>query len=103
MGARIRLGRGHRSSDAMVYLKMLRSRARLNPPPPNPLADPIAHIKQPLQPAVDNRRGRGVGSNRHGQGAERQKRAVIEFSPQDVQDIRGLFLATQEQFAAGEP
>jgi putative transcriptional regulator len=74
----------------MVHLRTLRDRSRVHPPPPNPLADPIAHIKRPLNALEGD--GRGQGIVRRGQ-------AVVEFSPHDVQHIRSLFLATQEQFA----
>jgi cytochrome c peroxidase len=48
--------------------------------PPNPLEDPIRHVKQPL-----SRRTRG--------------KAVLEFEPIDVRHIRAKFSATQKEFA----
>ena len=83
MCSQIRWGRGPWAHNSTFYLKMLRRRARVNPPPPNPMADPIAHVRRPLNPL----------------DVKRQGRALVEFSPQDVRDIRGLFLATQTQFA----
>jgi len=57
---------------------------------PNPLEDPIAHIKRPLKALNEDTRGQGVC---------RQGQAVVEFTAIDVQHIRAKFLATQEQFA----
>ena len=65
--------RGHRAVNTKVYLRTDRGGARENAPP-NPLLDPLAHIKNPL-------------------------RAVVEFTPIDIQHIRADFLATQRQFA----
>ncbi len=48
--------------------------------PPNPLVDPLAHVKQPL-------------STKH------RGKAKVEFEPYDVQHIRGKFGATQREFA----
>jgi hypothetical protein len=49
-------------------------------PPKNPLADPLAHVKQPL-----SRANRG--------------KAKVEFTPLDVLMIRSRFAATQREFA----
>ena len=49
--------------------------------PKNPLADPLAHVKQPL-----SRANRG--------------KAVVEFRPVDIAMIRANFGATQREFAA---
>ena len=46
----------------------------------NPMADPLAHVKQPLS---RSRRGK----------------PKLEFAPTDVQQIRAKFGATQKQFA----
>ena len=48
--------------------------------PRNALADPLAHVKEPL---------------RH----EWRGKAKIEFSPEDVRMIRAKFRATQQEFA----
>jgi putative transcriptional regulator len=48
--------------------------------PRNPLADPLAHVKQPLS-------------------RERRGKAKVEFRPMDVRGIRGKFCATQQEFA----
>ena len=48
--------------------------------PRNPLADPLAHVKQPLSRA---RRGK----------------AKVEFEPVDVRNVRAKFEATQLEFA----
>jgi putative transcriptional regulator len=48
--------------------------------PQNPMADPLAHVKQPLSRA---RRGK----------------AKVEFEPVDVGLIRAKFEATQQEFA----
>ncbi len=53
---------------------------RVHRRPKNPLTDPLAHVKQPL-----NRQRRG--------------RAKTEFSPEDVRMIRASFRATQQEFA----
>ena len=82
--------RGERTVNTKVYLRMLRTRARMHQPPDNPLLDPIAHIKRPLKALEGDQRGQGV---------VRRGQAVIEFSPIDVQHIRAKFLATQAQFA----
>jgi putative transcriptional regulator len=66
--------RGHRAVNTKVSLQLDRDRARPEVPP-NPLIDPLAHIKNPLH------------------------RGVIEFTPIDIQHIRADFLATQRQFA----
>lgn len=88
--APIRMGRGRRANNTKVYLRMLRERSHKHRPPANPLADPIGHIKRPL---------RALNEDRRGQGVVRRGDAVIEFSPFDIQHIRGKFLATQAQFA----
>ena len=90
MSSEIRPGRGRRANNTRIYLRMLRDRAREHQPPTNPLLDPIAHIKRPLNALERDQRGQGV---------VRQGQAVVEFSPFDVQHIRSLFIATQEQFA----
>ena len=46
----------------------------------NPMADPLAHVKQPLS-------------------RERRGRAKVEFEPIDVHHIRAKFGATQREFA----
>lgn len=69
---------------------ILKVRARHHRPPPNPLEDPIAHIKRPLRPVYPDRRGDGAG---------RRSEPVIEFDPIEVQLIRMKFVATQAQFA----
>jgi len=77
--------------DVKHVNRLLKARARAgHPPPPNPLLDPIAHIKRPMRALNDDRRGQGV---------VRRGQAVIEFSPIDVQHIRMKFVATQKQFA----
>lgn len=48
--------------------------------PANPLADPLAHVKQPLSTKL---RGRGK----------------VEFTPSDIRMIRSKFLANQRDFA----
>ena len=48
--------------------------------PRNPLADPLAHVKQPFS-------------------RERRGKAKIEFRPEDVHMIRAKFCATQQEFA----
>ena len=83
------MARGERA-NAKVYVRMLRTRARMNQHPLNPLEDPIAHIKRPLKALHEDQRGQGV---------VRRGQAVLEFSPTDIQHIRSRFLATQEQFA----
>jgi putative transcriptional regulator len=70
--------------------KLWRERSRTHTPPPNPLQDPIAHIKRPLNALNEDRRGQGV---------VRRGQAVIEFDPMDVKHIRAKFAATQRQFA----
>jgi len=62
------------------YRGFRRNRGRNLLRPRNPLADPLAHVKQPL-----SRSARG--------------KSVIEFNPNDVRLIRGKFGATQRQFA----
>lgn len=76
--------------DPKTISRLLRERSHRVRPPPNPLEDPIAHIKRPLRALCDDQRGQGVC---------RRGQAVIEFSPIDVQHIRAKFLATQKQFA----
>jgi putative transcriptional regulator len=68
--------RGDRAVNTKVYLRMDRGRGRAMPPP-NPLIDPLAAVKDPL----------------------RSGERVVEFTPIDVQHIRAAFLATQRQFA----
>ena len=70
--------------------KMWRVRTRGIQPPPNPLEDPIAHIKRPLKPLYGDRRGQGV---------VRPGQPVIEFDQDDIRLIRAKFCATQYQFA----
>jgi putative transcriptional regulator len=71
--------------------KLWRVRTRgMNHPPPNPLEDPIAHIKRPLNPLYADRRGQGV---------VRPGQPVVEFDQFDVKHIRAKFCATQYQFA----
>jgi putative transcriptional regulator len=64
----------------MNYNSVRLDRGRKVVRPRNPIADPIAHVKQPLSRA---RRGR----------------AVLEFEPMDVHQIRAKFAATQKEFA----
>jgi len=98
-------GRGFRAVNTRVFLKVLRRRAHERPLPRNPLLDPLAQIKRPLNPLNDVD-GLDVGATWPEQGAvgseqgpARRGRAVVEFTPLDVQHIRSKFLATQEQFA----
>ena len=75
------------------FRERLKRRGRLVAPPPNPLQDPIAHIKRPL---------RALNGGRVGAAFENEVRpgqAVIEFRPADVVRIRRKFLATQKDFA----
>ncbi len=65
----------------MNYNRVRLNRGRKLERPRNPLADPLAHVKQPLSRA---RRGK----------------AKVEFSAIDVRLIRAKFGATQKQFAA---
>jgi len=67
-----------------------RVRSRTHTPPPNPLHDPIGHIKRPLKALNEDRRGKRV---------VRRGQAVVEFEPLDVKHIRWKFAATQKQFA----
>ena len=60
-----------------------RALARWKPPPPNPLADPLAGIKQPI---------RAVGGPHPG-------KRHVEFEGIDVLEIRQGFYMTQRQFA----
>jgi putative transcriptional regulator len=63
------------------YNRIRVERDRIIARPRNPLADPLAHVKQPLSRA---RRGK----------------AKVEFVPIDVRNIRAKFEATQREFAA---
>lgn len=65
---------------ANKYNAVLRERAHRVVRPVNPLADPLAHVKQPLSTKL---RGR----------------AKVEFIPSDIRMIRAKFLATQRDFA----
>jgi len=78
------------SMNARFINRILKDRARRHRPPPNPLEDPIAHIKRPLNPLEGDRRGQGV---------VRPGQPVVEFDQYDVQHIRMKFWATQRQFA----
>ena len=62
------------------YNRIRIDRGRTMVRPRNPLADPLAHVKQPLSRA---RRGK----------------AKVEFDPIDVRQIRARFEATQREFA----
>jgi putative transcriptional regulator len=62
------------------YNRLRRDRGRTIVRPRNPMADPLAHVKQPLSPA---RRGK----------------AKVEFEPVDVGLIRAKFGASQREFA----
>jgi len=73
-----------------AVMKLLRTRARRVPRPPNPLENPIYHIKRPLSPLYGDQRGQGV---------VKPGQPVVEFSPYDVQHIRMKFWASQKQFA----
>jgi putative transcriptional regulator len=64
--------------DAWAIRRELRERVRRARHPPNPLGDPIAHIKRPMQTVP---------------------REEIEFTPFDVKHVRAKFAATQKQFA----
>jgi putative transcriptional regulator len=64
----------------MNYNRIRCHRGRTMVRPPNPLADPLAHVRQPLSRA---RRGK----------------VKVEFGPVDVRHVRAKFAATQQQFA----
>jgi DNA-binding transcriptional regulator YiaG len=64
----------------MNYNRVRLDRGRAVVRPKNPMADPLAHVKQPLSRA---RRGK----------------AKVEFEAIDVRNIRAKFDATQKQFA----
>jgi putative transcriptional regulator len=91
--------RGHRAVNTKVYLRMDRGSARQKPPP-NPLIDPLAHIKNPLRAFKRSRPGRErlMLAELEGRFA-RSGDGIVEFTPIDIQHIRGNFLATQRQFA----
>ena len=76
--------------DVKHVNRLLRERSHRRPAPPNPMVDPIAHIKRPL---------RALNRDQRGQGVVRRGQAVIEFSPADIRLIRAGFVATQKQFA----
>jgi putative transcriptional regulator len=65
----------------MDYRSRRPDRGREAVRPKHVLADPLAHVKQPL-----SRVNRG--------------KAVVEFSPSDIRMIRANFAATQREFAA---
>ena len=65
----------------MDYRPFREDRGRQVRRPKNPLADPLAHVKQPL-----SRVNRG--------------KAVVEFRPFDIAMIRANFGATQREFAS---
>jgi DNA-binding transcriptional regulator YdaS (Cro superfamily) len=77
-----------------TFRERLKRRGRLVAPPPNPLRDPIAHIKRPLR-ALNRGRVRAAG----GEAEVRPGQSVLEFTPADVVRIRTKFLATQKEFA----
>jgi putative transcriptional regulator len=64
----------------IAYANFERQRARRMARPRNPLADRLAHVKEPL-------------STKH------RGRAKIEFTPFDIQHIRAKFTTTQRDFA----
>ena len=89
--------RGHRAVNTKVYLRTNRERARALPPP-NPLIDPLAAIKNPIRAFRTNRRGHASLAGLL-ERFTRSGDAIVEFTPIDVQHIRASFLATQRQFA----
>ncbi len=89
--------RGHRAVNTKVYLRTNRERAR-RLPPPNPLIDPLATIKNPIRAFRTNRREHAILEALLARFT-RSGDAIVEFTPIDVQLIRASFLATQRQFA----